>query len=76
MAAPARESGEGLLSVNATPWATLVVDGRSVGDTPREVRLPAGPHRVRVDHPRLGTVEATVEIVAGRRTGWYPRLQR
>jgi len=74
MATPSAETGDGLLSVNATPWAALVVDGRPVGDTPREVRLPAGPHHVRVDHPRLGAVEATVEIVAGRRTGWYPRL--
>jgi serine/threonine-protein kinase len=73
---PAPRSGEGILSVNATPWASLVVDGRRVGDTPRELRLPAGPHRVRVDHPRLGAVEATLEIVAGRRTGWYPRLKR
>lgn len=73
---PAPATGEGLLSVNTSPWATLVVDGQRVGDTPRELRLPAGRHRVRVEHPRLGTVEATVEIVAGRRTGWYPRLGR
>ena len=64
------------LALPLATWATLVVDGRPVGDTPREVRLPAGLHRVRVDHPRLGALEATVEIVAGRRTGWYPRLKR
>jgi serine/threonine-protein kinase len=73
---PAAATGEGLLSVNATPWATLLVNGRRVGDTPREVRLPAGRHAVRVEHPRLGNVDATVEIVAGRRTAWYPRLNR
>jgi serine/threonine-protein kinase len=76
MPLPLPAAGEGLLSVNAVPWATLVVDGRTLGDTPREVRLPAGRHRVRVEHPRLGSVEGTVEIVAGRRTGWYPRLGR
>jgi serine/threonine-protein kinase len=76
MPLPPPAAGEGLLSVNAVPWATLVVDGRTLGDTPREVRLPAGRHRVRAEHPRLGSVEGTVEIVAGRRTGWYPRLGR
>jgi len=73
---PAAASGEGVLAVNATPWATLVVDGRRLGDTPREVRLPAGLHRVRVEHPRLGAVETSVEIRPGRRSGWYPRLDR
>ncbi len=76
MALPPPASGEGLLSVNAVPWATLVVDGRQMGDTPRELRLQAGSHRVRAVHPRLGAVESTVEIVAGRRTGWFPRLGR
>ncbi|MGB8933190.1 MAG: PEGA domain-containing protein, partial [Anaeromyxobacteraceae bacterium] len=73
---PRPASGEGILAVNASPWATLFVDGRRLGDTPREVRLPAGSHRVRVVHPRLGAVEGAVEIVAGRRTAWYPRLGR
>jgi serine/threonine-protein kinase len=73
---PPAATGEGVLAVNATPWATLLVDGRRLGDTPREVRLPAGRHRVRVEHPRLGSVEATVEILPGRRSGWYPRLDR
>lgn len=73
---PAATTGEGVLSVNVSPWGSLEVDGRPVGDTPREVRLAAGPHRVRVVHPRLGSAEATVRIVAGRRTGWYPRLVR
>jgi serine/threonine-protein kinase len=73
---PAPATGEGLLVVNATPWGTLLVDGRRVGDTPREVRLPAGSHRVRVEHPRLGAVDATVEIAPGRRTAWFPRIQR
>jgi serine/threonine-protein kinase len=73
---PAEASGEGVLAVNATPWATLLVDGRRLGDTPREVRLPAGRHRVRVEHPRLGSVETSVEIRPGRRSGWYPRLDR
>jgi serine/threonine-protein kinase len=71
---PAPASGEGLLAVNATPWATLVVDGQRLGDTPREVRLPAGRHRVRVEHPRLGAVEASIEILPGRRSAWYPQL--
>jgi serine/threonine-protein kinase len=72
---PPVASGEGVLSVNVTPWAALSVNGVAVGETPREVRLPAGRYRVRVEHPHRGRAEATVVVEAGRRTRWLPALR-
>jgi serine/threonine-protein kinase len=73
---PPIASGEGLLSVNVTPWASLSVNGVAVGETPREVRLPAGRYRVRVEHPHRGRAEAIVVVESGRRTRWLPALRR
>ncbi|HEY7726537.1 MAG TPA: protein kinase, partial [Anaeromyxobacteraceae bacterium] len=75
LALPARESGEGIVAVNVSPWATLSVDGELLGDTPREVRLPAGAHRLRAVHPRFGSAEILFEVRAGERRAWRPRLR-
>jgi serine/threonine-protein kinase len=75
LALPARESGEGIVTVNVSPWATLSVDGEAVGDTPREVRLPAGGHQLRAVHPRFGSAEALFEVRSGERRAWRPRLR-
>jgi len=73
---PAPGSGEGILSLNATPWATVYVEGRRIGDTPRELRLPAGRYRVRLVHPTLGEVEQSIEVSPGARRRWEPALSR
>jgi hypothetical protein len=65
---PPPESGEGILSVNATPWGTVLVGGVLLGETPQEVRLQAGRHRVRIERRNQRTVEAEVTVEAGRRT--------
>jgi hypothetical protein len=67
LAVPAASSGQGVLSVNAVPWGTVVVNGVRLGEAPLDVRLPAGRYRVRVDHPK-GADSRTVTITAGRRT--------
>ncbi|HEY6004121.1 MAG TPA: PEGA domain-containing protein, partial [Anaeromyxobacter sp.] len=64
---PRPDSGEGILSVNATPWGTVVVDGMVLGDSPREMRIRAGRHRVRVDVKNQRGVETVVTVPAGRR---------
>jgi tRNA A-37 threonylcarbamoyl transferase component Bud32 len=66
----------GLLYVNATPWAHVAVDGRTVGETPLTVSLPPGRHRVRAVHPSLGVAETTVDVLEGRRSTWTPSLRR
>jgi serine/threonine-protein kinase len=64
---PPASSGEGILFVNALPWAEIQVDGRVEGYTPREMRLSAGRHRLRLVHPTRGTVERDAEVRAGER---------
>jgi serine/threonine-protein kinase len=54
----------GRLVVNATPWAELYVDGRSVGNTPVvDLPLKAGTHQLRLVRdgfePELRTVVVT-----------------
>jgi len=45
---------QGALSVNATPWADVWVDGSRVGETPLgEVSVPIGPHDIVLRHPDL-----------------------
>jgi len=67
---PSAGSGDGVLSVNATPWADLWVDGSKIGETPREMRLGAGTYRLRATHPKLGSREITVTVQAGKRKAW------
>ena len=74
---PPAESGDGLVSVNVTAsWAELFVDGRSAGFTPCTVRLPAGPHRLRAVSETHGAAQVLVDVQAGRRRTWTPRLSR
>jgi hypothetical protein len=55
----------GLLSVNALPWAEVEIDGKPVGTTPlANISLPIGSHRVVWRHPQLGERERTVAITA------------
>lgn len=69
-------SGEGILSLNATPWARVYLGGQRLGDTPLEVRIPAGRYAVRLVHPTLGSALKTVEVQPGRRATWSPTLGR
>jgi Protein kinase domain len=71
---PPRAGGEGILAVNASPWASVFIDGARAGDTPREWRLPAGRYRIRAAHPARGGAEAELEVRAGERRLWQPRL--
>lgn len=71
---PAAESGEGILAVTASPWATVRLDGTRLGDTPREWRLPAGRYRVEASHPGRRTAALELELRPGARRVWTPRL--
>jgi serine/threonine-protein kinase len=68
IAVPPRASGEGVLSVNAIPWGTVSVNGHAIGDTPQEMRLPAGRHRIRIERKGRHTVDELVTVRAGART--------
>jgi len=68
--------GEGRLSVSVHPWAVLQVDGRAVGETPQELALPSGAHRLRAVHPTFGAAEVEVVLQPGRHLSWRPALSR
>jgi hypothetical protein len=55
-----------LVSVNATPWATIEIDGRLVGETPlADVPLAPGPHRFVATLPDGRVLERVVEVRPG-----------
>ena len=74
--AAAAGRGEGLVRVHVVPWAVVTVDGTTVGETPRELRLSAGTHALRVEHPALGAAELEVSVEPGRQQLWRPALKR
>jgi serine/threonine-protein kinase len=72
----AARRGEARVHVAAHPWASVSVDGRPVGETPQDLRLTAGRHRLRAAHPTFGAAELEVEVEAGRHLTWHPTLTR
>ena len=59
----------GTLSVNASPWGTVLVNGKPAGTTPL-LRFPvrAGPASVTVENPKLGRKGVQVKILPGKDT--------
>jgi hypothetical protein len=54
---------QGTLSLNATPWAEVLVDGRSVGETPiGNLTISIGTHDVVFRHPELGEQRMTAVV--------------
>jgi serine/threonine-protein kinase len=64
---PPARSGDGILFVNAEPWAWVHVGGVEQGDTPLELRLPAGRHALRLVGGDGVAVERVVDVRAGER---------
>jgi len=58
----------GVLAASSSPPATVVVDGRPVGKSPRVVDLPPGPHTIAFVHPTQGRKSMTVKITPGNTT--------
>lgn len=54
---------KGVMSVNATPWASVLIDGESVGDTPLgNLPVTIGTHEVVFRHPQLGEQRRVVTV--------------
>jgi serine/threonine-protein kinase len=70
----ARLAGSGSLLATPEPSAILHVDGQQMGPTPIEVRLSPGSHRVRLEHPDLGTLDREIRLSADERFVWAPLL--
>jgi len=63
---PVVASGSGTLTVTSKPPAMVYVDGRPLGETPRQLTLPAGPHTVTVVNPDYGSQTHKVTIEPGK----------
>ncbi|MCX5741924.1 MAG: serine/threonine protein kinase [Proteobacteria bacterium] len=52
--------------VRAYPWATIAIDGRTIGVTPldKPLTVPAGKHVVRFEHEYYVPVDRTIEFEA------------
>jgi PEGA domain len=56
---------EGLVSVNALPWANVWIDGKPVGTTPLgNLKVPVGQHEITWRHPAFGQRRMTVQVSA------------
>ena len=45
----------GRISINASPWASVLIDGAAAGDTPiANLEIPIGAHDVVFRHPEFG----------------------
>jgi hypothetical protein len=55
----------GRLSINADPWAQVLIDDKPIGDTPvANVSVSLGEHEVTFRHPQLGERRETVLVRA------------
>jgi hypothetical protein len=57
----------GVVNINAQPWAEVWIDGERVGETPiGNLARPIGTHEILFRHPEFGERRETVVIEAGR----------
>ncbi len=62
---PAIALPTGSLSINATPWAEVLLDGQAVGTTPlANLKVPVGSHEIVWRHPQFGERRQTVVVKA------------
>jgi hypothetical protein len=57
------DAPNGLLNINAQPWAEVWVDGQRIGETPiGNLSRPVGRHEVVLRHPEFGERRETVTV--------------
>jgi len=57
------EMPDGVVNVNAVPWAEVTIDGKRFGPTPLgNVSLPIGSHEIVFTHPQLGERRQTAIV--------------
>jgi len=62
-----RETETGTLSLNANPWANVIIDGKTVGVSPvLDYELSAGQHTIIFRHPDFKPVQKTITIKKGK----------
>lgn len=59
----------GLLNVNALPWAEVWIDGQARGETPiGRLAVPIGVHEIVLRHPELGEQRRSITVTQGEVT--------
>jgi hypothetical protein len=54
---------QGIVNLNASPWAEVWIDGRRAGDTPiGNLAVPIGPHEIVFKHPQLGEKRQSISV--------------
>ena len=67
----------GTLNINAQPWATVLLDGASIGETPLgNLSVVPGEHEIVFRHPELGERREKTIVRAGVETRVAVNLQR
>ena len=67
----------GLLSINASPWAEVWIDGKPAGETPlANLSVPLGDHEILFRHPQLGEQRRTALVRVDGVTRVSVNLQR
>jgi hypothetical protein len=57
---------DGVVNLNASPWAEVWIDGKRVGETPiGNLAVPIGPHEVVFRHPQFGEKRHAVSVALG-----------
>jgi hypothetical protein len=64
--APTGATGSGTLTVTSKPAAMVYVDGRGLGETPKQISLPAGSHTVTVVNADHGSKTNKITIEPGK----------
>jgi len=60
------ELPQGIVNLNASPWAEVWIDGRRVGETPiGNLAVPIGPHEIVFRHPEFGEKKQAVSVTTG-----------
>ena len=57
---------QGVVNLNAAPWAEVWIDGRRVGETPiGNLSVSIGPHEIVFRHPQLGEKRQAISVTLG-----------
>jgi len=60
---------DGIVNLNALPWAEAWIDGRRIGETPlANIKIPLGDHEALFRHPQLGERRQTFTVTANEPT--------
>jgi hypothetical protein len=67
----------GRISINALPWAEVLIDGKLVGETPiGNLSIPLGEHEIIFRHPQLGELRRTALVRSDAVTRVSANLER